>query len=54
MFLLELLKKWLSHETLSSELERYIASHNPQSTYDIERLTEEFERRRFLQGDTRL
>lgn len=26
-----------------SELERYVSSHNPQTTYDVEQLTRRFE-----------
>ena len=28
-----------------SELERYIVSHNPQSIYDVEKLTQEFDKK---------
>jgi hypothetical protein len=46
--------KWCSCGSIQSELECYINSHNPKNLCDIERLTEEFERRRFLQGDCKL
>lgn len=54
MKILKLIQQWFSHESIGSELERYIVSHNPKDNCDVERLTEEFERRRFLQGDLRL
>ena len=31
-------------QTYSSELERYIMSHHPQSAHDIERLTRQFDK----------
>lgn len=31
--------------TYKSELERYIIVNNPQSTYDVERLTRDFDRK---------
>lgn len=31
--------------TYGSELERYIVARNPQSTYDVERLTQEFDKK---------
>jgi hypothetical protein len=31
-------------ETYGSRLEEYIASHNPQNTYDVERLANEFDK----------
>lgn len=40
--------------TYDGELDSYIRSQNPQNLCDIERLTEEFERRRFLKGDVKL
>jgi hypothetical protein len=30
-------------QTYGSELERYIMSHNPQSIYDVEQLTRQFD-----------
>lgn len=32
--------------TYGTELEQYIISNNPQSTYDVERLTIEFDRKK--------
>lgn len=39
-------KKIVKQETYQSELEKYIVAHNPQSTYDVEKLTQEFDRRK--------
>ena len=41
-------------DSLHDRLNRYIVSHNPKSISDIERLTEEFERRSFLQENAKL
>lgn len=38
----------------STALDQFIQSKNPKSLCDIERFTEEFERRSFFQGDTKL
>lgn len=48
------IKSWVASPSYGSHLENYINSHNPKTVYDIERLTEEFERRNFLQGDAKL
>ena len=34
-------------ESYSTELERYITSHNPQNEGDVERLTNEYHRRKY-------
>lgn len=54
MFIIDAIKRWFSQHSYHSDLERYIISHNPKNQYDVERLTEEFDRRRFLQGDSKL
>jgi hypothetical protein len=41
--MLELIKKWLMPYTYGSDLESYILSHNPQSIYDVEQLTRQFD-----------
>lgn len=38
-------KKIKESSAHKSELEQYIIAHNPQSTYDVERLTYEFDRK---------
>lgn len=38
-------KELTQSSTYKSELEQYIISNNPQSTYDVERLTTEFDRK---------
>lgn len=52
--ILDKIKSMFSITNYSGELDSYIQSRNPQNLYDIERLTEEFERRRFLKGDAKL
>jgi hypothetical protein len=37
------IKSWLTKPTYSSELESYILSHQPQSIYDVEQLTRQFD-----------
>lgn len=39
------LKELFKPSTYQSELERYIVAHNPQSTYDVEKLTQEFDKK---------
>ena len=39
------LKDLFKPVTYQSELERYIIAHHPQSTYDVERLTQEFDKK---------
>lgn len=41
--LTQLFKRWFAQRSYSSELERYIVSHNPQNGGDIERLTRQFD-----------
>jgi hypothetical protein len=48
------IKRWFNQCAFCSELDRYITSHKPQSVAEVERLTEEFERRYFLQGKIKL
>jgi hypothetical protein len=52
--ILDKIKSMFITTTYGSELDSYIQSRNPQNLCDIERFTEEFERRRFLQGDAKL
>ena len=43
------LSQWFDNDSnlheYGSELERYIMAHNPETPYDVERLTREFERK---------
>ena len=43
------LSQWFDRDSnlheYGSELERYIMAHNPETPYDVERLTREFERK---------
>jgi hypothetical protein len=48
------IKSCFSNQSSQERLESYIISHNPKNLCDIERLTEEFERRCFLQGNCKL
>lgn len=48
------IKSMFADNNIVRDLESYIQSRNPKNLCDIERLTEEFERRRFLQGDAKL
>lgn len=52
--ILDKIKSMFPTTTYGGELDSYIQSRNPQNLCDIERLIEEFERRRFLQGDAKL
>lgn len=52
--IVETFKKWFKEPSFDSLLEDYILSHNPKNHCDIERLTEEFERRCFLQEKVKL
>ena len=40
----ELIKSFVEYGSYRNKLERYIVSHNPQNIYDVEKLTEEFDR----------
>jgi hypothetical protein len=41
--MLMIIKKWFTPYTYGSDLERYILSHNPQSIYQVEQLTRQFD-----------
>ena len=43
-------KELKQSSTYKSDLEQYIIANNPQSTYDVEKLTEEFDRRLVNKG----
>ena len=53
-YIIHKIKGWFNQPIFCRELELYITSHNPRSTADVERLTEEFERKYFLQGKVKL
>lgn len=42
--MIKFFSNWLGFaNSYSSEIERYIKSHNPKNTYDVEQLTRQFE-----------
>jgi len=48
--IIEALRSLFKHNSYGHELERYIISRFPQSTYDVEKMTREYEMSKMKEG----